>query len=97
MNGTTTEADGADGYNHEPIRDAKLDGVSRTKAAQIAGNLDLTTVESMTRKDDQIKVELEVYGGFTAFGTADSKYAIKSVVGKGDPDTISLWLVEKRV
>lgn len=93
----TTDSNGADGYNHEPIRDAKLDGVTKTEAAQIAGNLDLTTVESITRKDDQYKVELEVHGGFTAFGTADSKYAIKSVVGQGNPETISLWLVEKRV
>ena len=93
-----TNTQTADGYNHEPIDDADLDGVTKTEAAKIAGHLDLTTVDAITRRDDgQIKVELEVDGGFTAFGNAESRYAIKSVVGRGNPETISVWIVEKRV
>ena len=89
----------ADGYNYEPIRDATLDGLPTVEAAEIAGNLGLTDVAAIKydSERDKYKVKLEVDGGFTAFGDGQSKYAIKSVVGKGNPETITLWVVEKRV
>jgi hypothetical protein len=89
----------ADGYNHEPVRSAELDGLSLTRAAEIAGNLGLTSVESISYNEggEKFTVRLTVDGGFTAFGGPDSRYAIKSVTGRGSPETISLHIVEKRV
>jgi len=85
-------------YNHEKIDGATLDGVTKTTAAKIAGELDLTLVESIVDQGEgEYKVELTVEGGFTAFGTGTATYAIKSIVGQGNPDTISVRIVEKRV
>jgi hypothetical protein len=96
---TQSTAKVADGYNHDPVRGAELDGLSLTRAAEIAGNLGLTSVDSISHGDDKRKftVRLTVDGGFTAFGGPDSRYAIKSVTGRGSPETITLHIVEKRV
>jgi len=89
----------AEGYDHEPIRDAELNDVRKTRAAEIAGNLGVSEVSAISYHEDrdEYTVKLEVDGGFVAFGAADSKYGIKAVTGKGRPDTISLHVVRKRI
>lgn len=86
-------------YNHEPIEDATLDGLTKTEGAKIAGELGLTSVESISAKDKDghYKVELVVDGGFTAFVEGNSIYGIKSVIGTGSPETISLHIAKKNV
>jgi len=87
-----------DGYNHEPIRDAELEGLTTTRAANIAGELELTTVESIEHiGGEEYHVRLEVDGGFLAFVNGSTKFGITHVGGRGDPDTVTVTVVEKRV
>lgn len=92
-----TETQKAKGW--DKVSDAELTNVDRVTAAKIAADMDLTTVESVSYdgETDKYKVELTAEGGVTAFGRADSRFAIKSVLASGEPETITLYVVEKRV
>jgi len=94
--GRTTQKGTA--YNHDKIEGATLDGVTKTTAAKIAGELNTTSIKTVEDKGDgKYKVEITTDGGFTVFGSGTANYAIKSIVGQGNPDTISVYIVEKRV
>lgn len=83
-------------HDWDKVRDAELENVRRVVAARIAGELELSTVTEVAAAGGEYKVKLEVDGGFHAFGSGSSKFAITSVLGNGnDPDTITLYVVEK--
>jgi len=85
-------------YDHDAIRDAELIDVTKTVAAKIAGEISASTVDRMRYCDDmdQYAVDLEVDQGFFALTGGRDGYAIVGVVGRGDPDTVRVWVVEKR-
>ena len=85
-------------YDHDAIRDAELIDVTRTTAAKIAGEISASTVDRMEYRDDmdQYAVDLEVDQGFFALTSGRDSYAIVGVVGRGNPDTVRVWVVEKR-
>lgn len=88
-------------YNREKVHDAKLEGISKTKAAQIAGELDCSTIKKiqLQKENDrnEYRVTLEVSGGFFAFGHGECRYAIRSISGNGKPETVTIHVVEKVV
>jgi len=85
-------------FNHEAVENAELsDEITRTTAAEIAGELNLSDVKSIKTVgfNADYRVNLEVSGGFFASQFGNSRYAITSVIGKGNPETVSIDVVEK--
>jgi lipocalin len=57
----------------------------------------ITTVEKVDRDEygADWKIEITTDGGAYATFGRDSKYRIKSVALSGEPDTITLWVIER--
>lgn len=99
MSGKTQSTDdGTDGWNK--VRNVKLGSdVSHVRAAEIARELNTTEIVRIesTETDGEFRITLSVDGGFCAFGDGTCSYAIKSVIGQGNPETVNLRIVRKRV
>jgi hypothetical protein len=70
-------------------------GVRMSEVRRIYNDLDATQIRRVVGEDGGYKVVLERSQGYCLFCSPTSKFRIKSVIGRGDEETVTVRLVEK--
>lgn len=83
--------------NRSDIETEDVGTVTRNRIADESEATTIQSIESVDRSEcgADYRLELTVEGGFYAGFNRDSRYRIKSIVGGGSSDTVTLWVIER--